>query len=266
MNLVICFEGTGQGVHGKRTNVSVVYEQCVASGASADEQRCHLENGPGAKFGSYLFGGVAGVGWKVIFARARRWFEENYLSLPPGRDPSTRIFLFGFSRGALLARHFAAWLDRLGHSVEYLGIWDTVDAIPDLEISEDCPANVRRARHAVAEHESRRFFAYVPLRTSPSRHGQVEEELFPGCHSDVGGLYDDDHTLADLACDWVVAPALASGLRMKRESCTPPSVDGLDALRHDSCRLVSNLFGLIPSRLRVFPVTLKRHFDASLLQ
>ncbi len=75
--------------------------------------------------------------------------------------------------------------------VEYLGLWDTVDATPGLAVAEDCPANVRFARHAVAEHEARCFYAYVPL-----RGGQVEEALFPGVHSDVGGLYEDDHALA----------------------------------------------------------------------
>ena len=76
MNLALFFEGTGQGVHGKRTNVSLVYEPCLED----DAQRRHLEAGPGAHV------------------------------------------------GALLARHFAAWLDRLGIEVEYLGLWDTLDA------------------------------------------------------------------------------------------------------------------------------------------
>ena len=38
------------------------------------------------------------------------------------------VFLFGFSRGALIARHFAAWLDKLCIAVAYLGLWDTVDS------------------------------------------------------------------------------------------------------------------------------------------
>lgn len=250
MNLVICFEGTGQGVHGRRTNVSVVYERCLASGATAAEQLCHLENGPGAKFGSFLIGTTVGIGWQKIFARARRWFELNYHSLL-----IPRIFLFGFSRGALIARHFAAWLDKLGHPVEYLGLWDTVDACPGLEVSETCPANVRRARHAVAEHEARRFFAYVPL--ASARPGQVEERLFPGCHSDVGGLYDDDHLLADIACDWIVEPAVTAGLRLAPRPATEIP-DNPRPHQHDSRRLISNLFGLIPIRRRIFPKALKR--------
>ena len=100
------------------------------------------------------------------------------------------MFLFGFSRGALLARHFAAWLDRLGVAVAYLGLWDTVDSTIGLDVSESCPSNVSRARHAVARDETRKFFQYVPLKGDK---GQVAEMLFPGSHSDVGGLYEDNH-------------------------------------------------------------------------
>ena len=51
----------------------------------------------------------------------------------------TSVFLFGFSRGALIARHFAAWLDKLGISVAYLGLWDTVDATIGLDVAAECP-------------------------------------------------------------------------------------------------------------------------------
>ena len=258
MNLALFFEGTGQGVHGKKTNVSLLYEACQ-SFRDDDRQRCHLENGPGAKIGSLLLGGTAGVGWRVIFARARRWFEQNHSSLPA--SASTSVFLFGFSRGALLARHFASWLDKLGVEVTYMGLWDTVDAIPDLNVDENCPSNVRRARHAVAEHESRRFFAYVPLK------GQaVEEELFPGAHSDVGGLYEDNHVLADIAREWIATPAVEAGLLVAPQDAA--SANGkspvhdhqtIKALRHDSRRLISNLWGLLGTTRRTFPANMKRH-------
>ena len=189
----------------------------------------------------------------MIFARARRWYEAQVAATPSGA-PQTRIFLFGFSRGALLARHFAAWLDRLGVEVEYLGLWDTVDATPGLAVAEDCPANVRFARHAVAEHEARRFYAYVPL-----RGGQVEEALFPGVHSDVGGLYEDNHELADAARAWVAAPAVARGLRFRAGTDFSATRAPATAKRHDSLRLVSNLFGLLRPARRLFPPSMRRH-------
>ena len=249
MNLALFFEGTGQGVRGKRTNVSLVHDACVEDAG----QRRHLEAGPGARVGSLLLGRTSGVGWRAIFARARRWYEGQVAARPSGAPPD-KIFLFGFSRGALLARHFAAWLDRLGVEVAYLGLWDTVDATPGLSVAEACPANVRCARHAVAEHEARRFYAYVPLTGK-----QVEEELFPGVHSDVGGLYEDNHELADAARAWVAAPAAARGLRFRAGTDFSATQAPATAVRHDSLRLVSNLFGFLRPARRIFPKSLRRH-------
>ena len=248
-NLAVFFEGTGQGVFGKKTNVSLVYEACVEDAA----QILHLEAGPGARVGAWFLGRTSGVGWRNIFGRARRWFEARQKERGSGAPPP-KVFLFGFSRGALLARHFAAWLDKLDVAVEYLGVWDTVDATPGLAVDEKCPGNVRFARHAVAEHEARRFFPYVPL-TGP----QVEEELFPGAHSDVGGLYSDNHELADVARAWIAKAAADRGLRFKDGTTFEARCDEKTAVRHDSRRLVSNLFGLLGTARRVFPATLRRH-------
>ena len=156
MNLCIFFEGTGQGVAGRITNVTRLYDLCVDDA----RQKLHLESGPGTRFGAYLGGTIIGIDWRNIFRLARRWFESSYESLPK-EGTRTDIFLFGFSRGALLARHFAAWLDKLGLPVTYLGLWDTVDATVGLDVAETCPPNVKHARHAVSRDETRRFFRLV---------------------------------------------------------------------------------------------------------
>ena len=140
MNLCLFFEGTGQGVAGKITNVTRLCDLCVDDA----RQKLHLEPGLGTHFGSYFAGRIAGVDWRTTFRDARRWFEASYETLPKD-GVSTKVFLFGFSRGALVARHFAAWLDRLGVAVAYLGLWDTVDATVGLDVAADCPRNVRRA-------------------------------------------------------------------------------------------------------------------------
>ena len=123
MNLCMFFEGTGHGVAGNITNVTRMRDLCVDDA----RQKLHLEPGPGTHFGSYLAGKIAGVDWRTSFRSARRWFEANYETLPKD-GVSTEVFVFGFSRGALIARHFAAWLEKLGVAVAYLGLWDTVDA------------------------------------------------------------------------------------------------------------------------------------------
>ena len=235
MNLCLFFEGTGQGVAGKVTNVTRMRDICIDDA----RQKLHLEPGPGTHFGAYLGGRIAGSDWQAVFRSARRWLEANYETLPKD-GVATSVFLFGFSRGALIARHFAAWLDKLGVDVAYLGLWDTVDSTIGLDVAEECPPNVKKARHAVARDETRKFFCHVPLR---GEKGRVVEILFPGSHSDVGGLYDDNHLMADLALAWVAAGAKKCGLRLKRGADIAQRLDTSAVVLHDSHTLVSNLWG-----------------------
>ena len=251
MNLCLFFEGTGQGVAGKITNVTRLRDLC----ADDARQKLHLEAGLGTHFGSYLAGRIAGVDWRTTFRSARRWFEANYETLPKD-TVSTKVFLFGFSRGALLARHFAAWLDKLGIAVVYLGLWDTVDATVGLDVAADCSQNVKRARHAVSRDETRKFFQYVPLNGDK---GQVVEMLFPGSHSDVGGLYDDNHLVADLALAWVATGAKREGLRLKRGVSLSQRLDPSAVVLHDSHDEASNLWGAFGRVRRVLP-RLRLHF------
>ena len=251
MNVCLFFEGTGQGVAGRMTNVTRLRDLCAADA----RQKLHLEAGLGTHFGSYLAGRIAGVDWRTTFRSARRWFEANYETLPKD-GIATKVFLFGFSRGALLARHFAAWLDKLGVAVAYIGLWDTVDATVGLDVAADCPQNVKRARHAVSRDETRKFFQYVPLNGDK---GQVVEMLFPGSHSDVGGLYDDNHLIADLALAWIAAGAKREGLRLKRGVHLLQRLDPSAVILHDSHDEASNLWGAFDRVRRVLPL-IQLHF------
>ena len=239
MNLCIFFEGTGHGVAGRITNVTRLRDLC----AEGPSQKLHLEAGAGTRFGAYVAGKLAAVDWRAAFLSARRWFEANYETLPAD-GVGTSVCLFGFSRGALLARHFAAWLGKLGVGVAYLGVWDTVDATAGLDVEEACPPNVKRARHAVARDEARRFFRLVPL---VGERGRVAEMLFPGSHSDVGGLYDDNHAIADLALAWVAAGAKRAGVMFKRGVSLSQKMDRTLAVLHDSHARASNLWGAFGS-------------------
>ena len=78
MNLCMFFEGTGQGVAGRMTNVTRLRDLCAADA----RQKLHLEARLGTHFGSYLAGRIAGVDWRTTFRSARRWFEANYETLP----------------------------------------------------------------------------------------------------------------------------------------------------------------------------------------
>ena len=251
MNICLFFEGTGQGVAGKITNVTRLRDLCVEDA----RQKLHLEAGPGTHFGSYLAGKIAGVDWRTTFRSARRWFEANYETLPKD-GVSTAVFLFGFSRGALIARHFAAWLDKLDVAVAYLGLWDTVDATLGLDVAAELPCNVRRARHAVSRDETRKFFQYVPLAGDKAK---VVEMLFPGSHSDVGGLYDDNHLVADLALAWIAAGAKREGLRLKHTARLSQKLDATAVVLHDPHGESSNLWGAFDRVRRNLP-RIRFHF------
>lgn len=236
MNICIFFEGTGNGVAGNITNVTRMHDLC----ANDVSQLLHLEPGPGTHFGSYLFGRIAGVDWRTSFRGARRFVEKHYKSLPVD-GIRTRVYIFGFSRGALLARHMAEWLDKLSIPVDYMGLWDTVDATIGLEVEEECTKNVMKARHAVARDEERKFFCYLPLRGDGNR---VSEVLFPGTHSDVGGLYADNHLMADLALSWIAQGAKNAGLKLAKGVKLSQKLDKSKVVLHDSHSLVSNLWGV----------------------
>ena len=47
--------------------------------------------------------------------------------------------------------------------------------------------------------------------------GRYREMWFAGVHSDVGGLYEDDHRLSDIAFAWMVAEAVDAGLQIRKQ-------------------------------------------------
>lgn len=104
--------------------------------------------------------------------------------------------------------------------------------------------------------ETRRFFGYVPLKGGK---GRVAEALFPVSHSDVGGLYDDNHLMADLALAWVAAGAKRAGLRLRRGADIAQRLDASAVVLHDPHSLASNLWGALDRVRRVLP-GLRLHF------
>ena len=255
MNLVLLTEGTGQGVHGRKTNVSRVYDLLVENA----NQRINLESGPGTHFPRAL-GTFFGRDATAILNHHQNWFLNH-----APRTGELKVFLFGFSRGALIMRVFAEWLCQRGFPVEYMGLWDTVDSTADIK-GEDyvsLPTNVKFARHAVARDEFRRFFNYLPLKPNPAlstRHQalgtQLEELIFPGCHSDVGGLYDDNHAIADVTLDWILEPALKRGL--KTLHCSPSPSPFTSFQIHDSLREPTNAWGALDPVKRILD-GIRRH-------
>ena len=262
MNFVLLTEGTGQGLT-EKSNVSRLAEALVDD----DEQRVHLEYGCGS--GHPLFGRLLGSDAVNILLGHYEWLSQHGAF----RRGDAKFYIFGFSRGALIARVLADILCNVGITadaydarrifkyhragykealdafrmqgrlsgpvkVKYLGLWDTVDSTVGIR-GEDyrrLPPGVECARHAISRDERRRFF-------SPLACEGAEEMVFPGTHSDVGGTYCDNHILADLSLAWVANKAVELGMRLKEGIEFDEDVDLSRAVVHNSLEEPTNAWG-----------------------
>ena len=135
---------------------------------------------------------------------ARRILNEamnDLIETNPTKDD--RIVLFGFSRGAALARKF--------------GVFDTVAAMDGIhrrgeEISSDVVfengsvhERVLQAVHILSLDEDRIAFEPTQMNIqSVQEKRRIEEIWFPGVHSDIGGGYWHDG-LSDNALEYMIA-------------------------------------------------------------
>ena len=121
-----------------------------------------------------------------------------------------KIYIFGFSRGAAIARMFAA---KCGKDVEFLGVFDTVaatkgslDLYPDTFPATDIlfengtmGSHIKKAAHLVSIDEKR--LAFQP--TLFNKDQRITEVWFSGVHSDIGGSYWFDG-LSDITLNFMI--------------------------------------------------------------
>jgi hypothetical protein len=159
---------------------------------------------------SEALGGTMGLGSDVRLTKA----EEDFRFSLTSNHKVTRIdiAIFGFSRGATLARAFVNRLlqqctpkDGVPHwpcptaldgesaplHIRFLGLFDTVESVglPARNLSDmrlRVPQQVERCLHFIAGHELRACFPLTPVRGSAATY---EEIVLPGMHADVGGGY-----------------------------------------------------------------------------
>lgn len=111
------------------------------------------------------------------------------------------LVIFGYSRGAALARKFASTLlrDHKHCKVSFLGVFDTVAAMNGIHrkgdkissdvVFEDGTLNPRieKAVHLVAVDEDRVSFTPTLMNKDADHPNRILEVWFPGVHGDVGG-------------------------------------------------------------------------------
>lgn len=161
---------------------------------------------------------------EIIMSEALEDLEQVY-------EKNDRLYIFGFSRGAAIARLFASRLAKNGIQtakgsldpqpvVSFLGVFDTVAAFgkPNLDkatrpvsdvVFEDGTISpiIRNALHLLALDENR--LAFRP--TLMNHEARANEVWLPGVHSDVGGGYDKDG-LSDNALSYMLNQSTLFGL------------------------------------------------------
>ncbi len=246
-NLIFCFDGTNNHPRDAKqerewfglgdiedngiTNIlklHVLFGGNLSNDASTAKQHSHYYSGVGT-YGNRI---------QQLFnaAFAPRNLDVGDIIKRAGKDlrnlyeVGDQVFVFGFSRGAAIARRFAAVIDDYlpegadaAGVVRFMGVFDTVASIgfPNLDdetrpvsdvVFEDgnVSRHVAEALHLLALDDKRT--AFFP--TLMNRDERVSEVWFPGAHSDVGGGFWYDG-LSDIALQYLIDELASRKLKLK---------------------------------------------------
>ena len=157
---------------------------------------------------------------------ARRILREALGDFQNGKhkyEKGDRVVVFGFSRGAALARKFVSMIltDNPDCEVSFLGVFDTVAAMNGIhrkgeKLSSDVMfengtlnERVKQAVHIVSLDEDRVPFDPTLINKDATNPGRILEVWFPGVHSDIGGGYWFDG-LSDQALQFMIEQCKAT--------------------------------------------------------
>ena len=243
--LIVLTDGTGKDGSdgGGRTNVNLLQDFLKNS----DNQTVNYYPGLGTRDSETWTGKIFGKHVYRVISEQYRWIIRAVKNLGIDTDTDVDFALFGFIRGAFISRvlsdilikcgipvrdsitakrmidwyktesfvDIAKWRKQnpkgtLNARISFLGVWDTVASAKGFDDSkwESVPKEVGMARHAVAINENRYMFNYTPMAAAEN----TRELFFGGCHSDVGGGYDDSPILARIALHWMACEAKAAGV------------------------------------------------------
>lgn len=169
-------------------------------------------------------------------------FQKMMASLSKHRlIKAIHFSIFGFSRGAALARAFSNRLagDLKGDAqhgytyqgvpahIDFLGVFDTVASfgLPGQNWGGwspkvlGIPRHVEMCHHYVAAHELRYSFPVDLIRDQNGYADNRHERVYPGVHSDVGGGYEPDKqgrkdTLSRIPLMHMLEAAIGQGVRL----------------------------------------------------
>ncbi len=235
-NIIICFDGTCNHPNDARqerewfglgdmedsgiTNIlklHVLFGGNLQNQARTDNQHSFYYSGVGT-YGNFLQR-IFNAGLAPGNLDVGRIIKNAGEDLGRVYQPGDQIFIFGFSRGAAIARRFATVIAKYvpvnttPKPIRFLGVFDTVAStgIPNLE-DEKKPVSdvvfengtispyIQEALHLVSLDENRTAF----LPTLMNKDKRVTEIWFPGAHSDIGGGFWYDG-LSDLTLEFMLA-------------------------------------------------------------
>jgi uncharacterized protein (DUF2235 family) len=159
-----------------------------------------------------------------------------------------------------MPRHMKQSYCHPDNAIAMIGVWETVGArgIPSFLDAFDpyshrfhntsLGEHVRAGFQALAIDERREDFQPTLWTGTPAPGQIVEQVWFAGVHSDVGGGYSDDSSLADLTLEWMAKRAARAGLRLRSGSLPEIPQHACGGRVHDP---MTSLFRLRGARPRV---------------
>ncbi|MCF6219270.1 MAG: DUF2235 domain-containing protein [Gammaproteobacteria bacterium] len=251
--LIFCFDGTGNEPSDAEQGRGLFGVGDPEDESISNVLKLHLLLGGDLKgnnlfpdqYGFYYPGvGTYGSWWDKLRNRALAPPEEDVGSIIKQAvsdiynyyEEGDELFVFGFSRGAAIARRFVSLLSStlpaLGikpPKVRFMGVFDTVAAIkhPNLFNEKIKPASdvvfenrfisplIEEAVHLLSLDDRR--IAFYPALMNQSvdsdnlQDARVEEVWFSGAHSDVGGSFRYDG-LSDITLQFLLERMSAKGV------------------------------------------------------
>lgn len=232
--LIFCFDGTSNEPDDNSefftdTSITNILKMHGFLGGKLNPLNGKNNNTPGQH--SFYYSGIGTYGGfirrvlnKLI---ALPYMDMDYIITNATQDlekhfqEGDEIFIFGFSRGAAIARIFAAKLGDEQKPIKFLGVFDTVSATKDSLVlhPDTLPASailfengtigehIESAVHLVALDERR--ITFQP--TLFNKDERIAEVWFAGSHSDIGGGFWFDG-LADITLNFMCEQATRAGL------------------------------------------------------